>query len=95
MLHESSIYILSELVRCFQLITVGRTGAGKSSLISALFRINNGIDGDILVNGSSTGSTHLKQLRQKISIIPQEPVIFSDNVRANLGTNNLRSSRKN
>ena len=47
-----------------------------------------------MVNGSSTGSTHLKQLRQKISIIPQEPVIFSDNVRANLGTDNPRSSRK-
>ena len=42
-----------------------------------------------MVNGSSTGSTHLKQLRQRISIIPQEPVIFSDNVRANLGMKNL------
>ena len=80
---------LSESDRCFQRIKVGRTGAGKSSLISALFRINNGIDGDIFVNGSSTGSTHLKQLRQKISIIPQEPVIFSDNVRANLGMSSL------
>jgi ATP-binding cassette subfamily C (CFTR/MRP) protein 4 len=36
------------------------------------------------VNGSPTGATHLKKLRQGISIIPQEPVIFSDSVRANL-----------
>ena len=74
----------------FQFEKVGRTGAGKSSLISALFRINNGISGEIFVDGLATGTTHLKQLRQKISIIPQEPVIFSDNVRANLGTNKYK-----
>ena len=64
---------------------VGRTGAGKSSLVSALFRINNGLAGELFVDGIAASETHLKQLRQKISIIPQDPVIFSDNVRANLG----------
>lgn len=53
-------------------------------MISALFRINNGTSGEIFVNGLATSTTHLKQLRQQISIIPQDPVIFSDNVRANL-----------
>lgn len=54
-------------------------------MISALFRINNGISGEITVNGRATSTIHLKKLRQQISIIPQDPVIFSDNVRANLG----------
>ena len=68
-----------------KVIKVGRTGAGKSSLLSALFRINNGLSGELFVDGLPTSTTHLKQLRQKISIIPQDPVIFSDDVRANLG----------
>ena len=63
---------------------VGRTGAGKSSLISALFRVNNGIDGIIEINGEEIGNIPLKQLRHSLSIIPQEPVIFSDTIRANL-----------
>jgi len=45
------------------------------------------MSGEIFVNGEATSTTHLKQLRQQISIIPQDPVIFSDNVRANLGMN--------
>ena len=61
-------------------------------MISALFRINNGMAGEIFVNGLATSTTHLKQLRQQMSIIPQDPVIFSDNVRANLGTSVLKIS---
>ena len=53
--------------------------------MSALFRINNGISGDILVNGMKINDTPLKQLRKKITIIPQDPLIFSDSIRANLG----------
>ena len=70
---------------------VGRTGAGKSSLISALFRVNNGIDGRIDINGKEIGNIPLKQLRHSLSIIPQEPVIFSDTIRANLDPFNKHS----
>ncbi|XP_050518856.1 ATP-binding cassette sub-family C member 4-like [Diabrotica virgifera virgifera] len=62
---------------------VGRTGAGKSSLIQAVFRLTH-IDGSILIDDIDTKSVALKKLRSKISIIPQEPVLFSGTLRNNL-----------
>ncbi|CAH0600505.1 unnamed protein product [Chrysodeixis includens] len=62
---------------------VGRTGAGKSSLISALFRLSN-ITGHITIDGLDTEGIAKKVLRSKISIIPQEPVLFSATLRYNL-----------
>ena len=61
---------------------IGRTGAGKSSLISALYRIRNPSSGRIFFNGCSTLGLH--ELRKNLSIIPQDPIIFSDTVRKNL-----------
>ncbi|XP_046412545.1 ATP-binding cassette sub-family C member 4 isoform X1 [Neodiprion fabricii] len=62
---------------------VGRTGAGKSSLISALFRLAK-VEGEIVLDNIDTKKIGLHDLRTKISIIPQVPVLFSATVRDNL-----------
>ena len=55
----------------FQIGVVGRTGAGKSSLTLALFRIIEAAEGQILIDGLNIGNMGLHSLRSKISIIPQ------------------------
>jgi ABC-type multidrug transport system fused ATPase/permease subunit len=63
---------------------VGRTGIGKSTLLMALFRLVEPAAGEITVDGVATGGLELTQLRRRLAIIPQEPVMFSGTVRSNL-----------
>ena len=63
---------------------MGRTGAGKSSITLALFRIIEAFDGNINIDGIDTSSIGLYDLRHKLSIIPQDSQVFEGTIRSNL-----------
>jgi len=68
---------------------VGRTGAGKSSLALALLRSLEADTGKIVIDGVDISKIGLKELRENIVVVPQDPTLFSGTVRTNLDPFNL------
>lgn len=63
---------------------LGRTGAGKSTLISSMFRYFSSFEGDILYDNVPIKQLDIQQLRSAITIIPQDPILFNSTIRKNL-----------
>lgn len=63
---------------------VGRTGAGKSTIIQIISRIVEIEKGNMIIDGVNTSDIPLDQLRDAITVIPQDPTLFDGSVRFNL-----------
>ena len=73
---------------------VGRTGAGKSSMTLALFRIVEAAGGSITIDGKDISKLGLHDVRGRITIIPQDPVLFSGTLRNNLDPFEMETDQK-
>ncbi|URE01082.1 ABC transporter transmembrane region [Musa troglodytarum] len=79
-LHDLSFSIASGM----QVGIVGRTGAGKSSILNALFRLTPICNGHILVDGLDIADIAARELRGRFAVVPQSPFLFEGSLRENL-----------
>ena len=70
---------------------VGRTGAGKSSILQALFRLCELSEGKIVIDGVDIKTMGLHMLRKNIAFIPQSPFLLQGTIRANIDPFNERT----
>lgn len=68
---------------------VGRTGAGKTSIINALLRVSEATRGEIFIDNVDINTLPLSVLRSRVAIVPQEPFLFAGTVRDNLDPQSL------
>merc|ERR1711892_223969 len=74
-----------------KLAIVGRTGAGKSSMVLACLRILEAREGKILIDNLDVAELGLHELRSSVTIIPQDPVLFSGSLRENVDPENTKT----
>ena len=76
------------------LALVGRTGSGKSTLASLLLRFYDPAEGSVLLDGRDLRSLRLSWLRSRISIVFQDPFLFSATIRENIAQGNPEASEE-
>jgi len=65
----------------YQVGVIGRTGAGKSSILNALFRLTPVCSGEILVDGINISHLLIRELRSCLAVVPQSPFLFQGSLR--------------
>lgn len=73
---------------------VGESGAGKTTMADLIPRFIPLTKGKILLDGNDIMKINLRSLREKIAIVPQEPILFNDTIRANIGYGKLKASEE-
>lgn len=73
---------------------VGSTGSGKSTVIQLLLRYYEQDSGEILIDGADIRSIDIKYLRENISVVSQEPILFNTSIRKNIGYGNAAARKK-
>uniref|UniRef100_A0A7S0R450 Uncharacterized protein n=1 Tax=Chlamydomonas leiostraca TaxID=1034604 RepID=A0A7S0R450_9CHLO len=77
-------FVTFHIQDCEKVGVVGRTGSGKTTLLMALFRMFELAMGRIVIDGKNIARVPLREVRSRLAIIPQEPVMFKGTVRSNL-----------
>ena len=73
---------------------LGRTGAGKSTLISSMYRYFSNFEGEIVIDGVSIKNVDIQQLRSALTIIPQDPILFNATIRKNIDPSDRHSAEE-
>ncbi len=76
------------------LAIIGRTGSGKSTILSLLSRLYDPTDGEIIIDGMSLKKVNLKDLRHSIGAVPQDAFLFSDTIQNNIKFGNENASHQ-
>ncbi len=69
---------------------VGRTGAGKSTLVRLMTRLYHPSGGQILIGGQDTANVRISDVRQQFAVVSQQPVLFNDSIYNNIAFGELR-----
>ncbi len=74
---------------------VGRSGCGKSTVVSLLLRFYDPTNGQILLDGVDIKTLNIQWLRSQIGIVSQEPILFNNSIRENISNGDIRQENVN